>query len=306
MTVRPAAPPRRRVRPLVERALQASALLLALLLLFERSLTLMPLIFLGVVAIFAFLMWYSEENRRRYRTWMVYVGCLGIFVLLRPLADETGLPVHTADLADLERLLFGGVVPTVWLQEQLFSPRNIGWLEWLATNTHWSYFIIPHLMTILVFLFRPRDFDRQALVIIGIFVSGLLLYFVTPATPPWLAGLRGDIPYVYRVMPYVGGDLGGRAYAELYRAFGDSNPLAAIPSMHMGVTFGLYLLARQYSRRLGYALLAYTLLMGFSLVYLGEHYVVDLLVGVGLAWVVFRLVQAHYGLPQEARRPVAA
>ena len=52
-----------------------------------------------------------------------------------------------------------------------------------------------------------------------------------------------------------------------------------MPSIHMAVTFAMYLWARDHQHRLAPWLLAYTIVMGFSLVYLAEHYVLDLLVG---------------------------
>ncbi|MPZ22152.1 MAG: phosphatase PAP2 family protein [Dehalococcoidia bacterium] len=277
----------------VEWIAKVAALLASLVLLFERSPRRTPLIFLAVVLIFLFLIWFSRQNRRNYGMWAIYVVTLLVFSMLRPYADETSIPVHVADLAQMEALLFGGTIPSVWLQHHFFDPRELGPLDWVTTHIHWSYFIMPHLMTILVFLFKPKDFDRQVLTIIGIFVVGLAIYFVAPAAPPWYAARVGEIPYLFRVMNDVGAELNAQFYSTGYRAFGESNAVAALPSLHMAVTFGLVLLARRYSNKLALGLFVYSLLMGFSLVYLGEHYVVDLLLGMGVAWVVYTLVDSY-------------
>jgi membrane-associated phospholipid phosphatase len=60
----------------------------------------------------------------------------------------------------------------------------------------------------------------------------------------------------------------------------------------MGITFALYLFARDVNRRLAWVLLVYSALMGFSLVYLGEHYAIDTMVGMACAFLVYRL--SHY------------
>jgi membrane-associated phospholipid phosphatase len=111
-----------------------------------------------------------------------------------------------------------------------------------------------------------------------------------PTAPPWLAADDGVLPGVWRVMDFVGGQVDQENYQRLYDALGVPNPVAAMPSLHMGVTFAVFLFARRANRWLGRIMLAYVLLMGFSLVYMGEHYVTDVLVGALIATVVYRLV----------------
>jgi membrane-associated phospholipid phosphatase len=59
-----------------------------------------------------------------------------------------------------------------------------------------------------------------------------------------------------------------------------SNPVAAIPSLHAGFTLLIMLSLWKSARWWGrIPLAAYPLLMGFTLVYFAEHYVVDILAG---------------------------
>jgi hypothetical protein len=66
------------------------------------------------------------------------------------------------------------------------------------------------------------------------------------------------------------------------------NPLAAMPSLH----FATSVMAAHQLRRAGAVPgtlgWAYALTLGFALVYLGEHYVVDLLAGLALTEAVRR------------------
>ena len=60
-----------------------------------------------------------------------------------------------------------------------------------------------------------------------------------------------------------------------------SNPVAAMPSLHTAFATIIALFAiRRLHGRLRWIVLIYPVLMGLSLVYMAEHYVVDLLAGV--------------------------
>src|SRR5690606_11755269 len=64
----------------------------------------------------------------------------------------------------------------------------------------------------------------------------------------------------------------------------DPNPVAAMPSMHQAVTVAACLFALHSRRRwLRWGALLYCLAMAYTLVYTGEHYVLDALVGSGIA-----------------------
>jgi membrane-associated phospholipid phosphatase len=80
-------------------------------------------------------------------------------------------------------------------------------------------------------------------------------------------------------METIGKELGGGIYNASYRVIGESNAIAAMPSIHMAITFLLVFPAFYAGKRWGIVALIYATLMGYALVYLGEHYVVDVVVG---------------------------
>jgi membrane-associated phospholipid phosphatase len=84
-------------------------------------------------------------------------------------------------------------------------------------------------------------------------------------------------------MDFVGDKAAGSTYNAVYQSIGESNPVAAMPSIHMAVTFAMYLWARDHQRRIAPYLLAYSIIMGLALIYLAEHYTLDLLAGVTCA-----------------------
>jgi hypothetical protein len=91
-------------------------------------------------------------------------------------------------------------------------------------------------------------------------------------------------------MDFVGGSLDAERYRALYSALGEPNSVAAVPSIHMAVTFAGYLWVRRFSPSMAPLFLIYSGVMAISLVHLAEHYVFDLLVGALLAVLVDQIV----------------
>jgi membrane-associated phospholipid phosphatase len=212
-----------------------------------------------------------------------YAGVWFLFTAGRSLADET-MFARTVNLyvADFERQLFNDRLPTVRLQDRFFTPGDPGFLDYFLTGVHWSYFIIPHVFAIIIWYKRPELFLRFFSAMTLMLGIGLAIYFLIPTNPPWLAPEPINSPsaaVVYRVMESVGKQVGGGIYEASYAVIGESNPRAAMPSMHLAFTALLICPAFAFGKKWGYLAVAYTALMGFALVYTGEHYVTDLVVG---------------------------
>jgi membrane-associated phospholipid phosphatase len=230
---------------------------------------------------------------KRARSFLIafipYAGVWFIFTALRSLADET-IFARTLNLhvPDFERWLFGDRLPTLRLQDAYFTPGNPDFFDYFMTFTHWSYFVVPHVVAVILWYKKPKVFRRFLSAMTLMLAVGLAIYFLIPTNPPWLAPEPINSPsaaIVYRIMESVGKDLGGGLYSASYKVIGESNPRAAMPSIHMAFTYLLVFAAFSFGRKWGYLALAYSALMGFALVYLGEHYVTDL--GVGIMCAVY-------------------
>lgn len=206
-----------------------------------------------------------------------------VFTFLRSLADETRwAQVVNTRVAELERWLFNGELPTIRLQADWYTAGNLHWYDYYFTFVHWSYFLIPHAVAVYLWLKKPEKF-RQFLMALGILLTlGLGLYFAFPSNPPWMAPESVNspgAPTVLRIMEPIGKQLGGGLYQAGYSVVGESNPIAAMPSIHFAVTFLLFWVAMDYGRGWRIAASIYALSMALALVYMGEHYVVDVLAG---------------------------
>ena len=248
--------------------------------------------------------WAPEFRLRRERLWWFgYVAGIFLYTLLRAYADETFIDTKTRYVIDLDAIL-PGRPPVQWLQEYRLDNNFPNWVDYLAIGVHWSFFISPHAGAIWAFVYRRAAFPAYAALLVLTMWLGLLLFFVLPTAPPWLAAQQGELQGVTRVMDStiretLGGPDGAfpggaETYDEFYKALGEPNSVAAMPSIHMGVTFAMLLWALRYARRFTWPLVVYCGLMALSLAYLGEHYVADEVAGVLVAavawWLTLRII----------------
>ena len=106
--------------------------------------------------------------------------------------------------------------------------------------------------------------------------------------PTAAAGRASGEPAVRRMMVEYGEIFWGDGWGSLYSVFG-GNPLAAMPSLHFATSVMAALLLAEVGPVAGALGFGYAATLGFALVYLGEHYVVDLLAGAALTAAVRRL-----------------
>jgi membrane-associated phospholipid phosphatase len=190
-----------------------------------------------------------------------------------------------------DRILGLGVCPTTRLQRSLGREGHVGLLEYALSAIHWSWFLVPH-GTLAYILLRHREhLPRSALLMAACFDLGCVVYWTVPTAPPWWAGANGKMPPVRRIMAEAGERFWGRLWSPLYHSL-QGNPFAAMPSLHFGTSVMAARILSQVGRKHAALGWTYTLALGFGLVYLGEHYVVDLLAGLALAEGLWRVAPA--------------
>jgi hypothetical protein len=207
--------------------------------------------------------------------------------------------VHVAYPIVADRVLGLGQLPTVRLQRALSRSGPDG-AEWRALDrvlvwTHWSWFMVPHGTVAYLLLRHPERFPRGATMTYAVFNLGASFYWLAPTAPPWYAAgasERTDSSPVHptevrRMMVEYGEYFWRDGWGSLYSVFG-GNPLAAMPSLHFATSVMAALLLAEVGPVAGALGSAYTATLGFALVYLGEHYVVDLLAGAALSVAVRR------------------
>lgn len=281
----------------------------------QRIVRVLIAIALVVVSIFTdrqFLIWgliaslavvFIPTGRARYFLAGIvpYASAWFVFSFLRSFADET-LFAKTLNLEVLnfERWLFNGEIPTIRLQAQFYEANSLEWWDYYFTFIHWSYFLVPHGLAVWIWLRNKREFQHYLAAMTMTLFLGLVIYFVIPTNPPWMAPEAIDspvAPVVQRIMGNIAESIGGGLYAAGYQIVGESNPIAAMPSLHFAVTFLLVWAARGKELAWEIAAWFYSLSMGAALVYMGEHYIIDLIVGgmvTTYSWYATKSWMGHY------------
>jgi membrane-associated phospholipid phosphatase len=182
----------------------------------------------------------------------------------------------------LDRVIGLGKLPNVRLQTALARLRRVGTLNRFLTWAHWLWFFEPYVALAWILYRHPERFPRAARRLAAVFDIGCIGYFVVPTAPPWWASEQGlTEKKVRRIMVEVGEQTWGSAWPSMYSALG-GNPWAAMPSLHFATSSMAAISLSEAGRVEGAVGWAYALTLGFALVYLGEHYVTDLVAGAGL------------------------
>jgi len=181
-----------------------------------------------------------------------------------------------------DRVIGLGRLPNVRLQQGLARMRSVGTLNRFLTWAHWLWFLEPYVALAFILLRHPDRFPRAARRLAAVFDIGCAVYFAVPTAPPWWASEQGQTgEEVRRIMVEVGEETWKSAWPGMYSALG-GNPWAAMPSLHFATSVTAAISLAETGRIAGAAGWAYALTLGFALVYLGEHYVTDLVAGAGL------------------------
>lgn len=227
-----------------------------------------------------------REHLLFLRDWLPVVLLLVFYNVSRGSADKLFAP-HVQFMIDADEKLFGwltgGRIPTIWLQQHLYDRDHVPWWEVVTTLVYISHFLAVPTVAVILWV-RSRGLSYRFMRRwIFLSMAGLITYFLYPAAPPWWASDYGYLPervvrFSSRGLDVLGLHGAGNTLNALQVE--QSNPVAAMPSLHtayamLAVAFFLPMVRRRWWP----LLLAYPLAMTFTLVYTGEHYVIDVLVG---------------------------
>ncbi|HEY7563098.1 MAG TPA: phosphatase PAP2 family protein [Gaiellaceae bacterium] len=225
--------------------------------------------------------------------WLPFAFVLWAYDLLRGQADMLLFSTHVRPQLHAEELLFGGTVPTVWLQEHLwYGSGDLRWYDYATWLVYVSYFVATYLTAVFLW-FSARGLFRRFVVTVSLLaLMGFATYALFPAAPPWLASRYGELGPTTRLIGIIWGHIPIAHFDALFEKGSQyANPVAAVPSLHAAytllITLSLWRLAPRWGRVL---LAAYPLAMAFALVYTAEHYFVDILLGWAYAVIGFWVV----------------
>ncbi len=184
-----------------------------------------------------------------------------------------------------DSLIGGGIPPTLRLQRALREPGRVTALDRAVTVIYGSWFV-PHLVLGWILIrheqFVPRATGRLA----AAYHLTTPFYWLVPTAPPWWAseseGRMGR--GVERVTRHVIRDLRNKPRLEVDETPG--NPWGSMPSDHIAAAAITAMALAEVNVVYGVLGWTYVALASFSVVYLGEHYLIDVLAGLAVAEVV--------------------
>ena len=251
----------------------------------------------------ACLAWWSRRTRQLALTLVPVVIFAWVYDLLRLFRPRSFKQVTVEWIYDAELALFGWMHPDGPVEA--FRQTH-----WFAVDLVGGAWYSTHILTAIgfaVFLWwrigrssDPQDFRCWRNYIWGFLalnVAGFVTQAAWPVAPPWYVeafGLQtpascviGDPAALTRVDAW----LGYPHFASIYQS--STYVFGAMPSLHVACPTWLALYQRGSTA--SWAAAIYAGLMAFFAVYLGHHYLIDVVAGIGFAYATYLVVESERG-----------
>ncbi|MCA1693740.1 MAG: phosphatase PAP2 family protein, partial [Actinobacteria bacterium] len=224
-----------------------------------------------------------RDHLRFARDWAPLIVVLVAYNFSRGAADNLGFPLHVSEPITADEWLTGwftgGEIPTVWLQQHLYTPGHVHWYDIAGAFVYFSHFVTAMIVAAVIWV-RSHDswapFMRR---FIALDVLGLGIYIVYPMAPPWWAALHTNLlDEAPRITNHGWDAIGLHSAGRLVtKGQGVANPVAAMPSLHSAFAlFVVLFFILRIRKTWTLLLLLYPLAMGWTLIYFSEHYLIDI------------------------------
>jgi hypothetical protein len=242
------------------------------------------------------------------RDWIPFLALFFAYELMRGYADKFGLPIHVTDVVAIERAISAplGQLPTTLLQSLHHGPAtNPDALATISVIFYFLHFPLPLAVGFLLWIRQRRVYYDFVAALIVLSMAAFVTFLLLPVAPPWWADQHGYVTGVLHLRDTGFSGLAsffgfGNYFFSYQNVYGiSSNDVAAFPSLHAAYPFLAFLFARKAFGKAGFLMLLYSACIWFSIVYLGEHWVVDIIGGVVYASAAYFVVM--HG-PRWARR----
>ncbi len=235
-----------------------------------------------------YFLYRSDRIPAKVKPWLFFTIVSITYWQLQFLVNTWHEEPYGLEIITFEKQIFGGILPTVWLQQTLHSSNTTVWYDYLFAVCHSLLFGIPFFLPLM--LFWKRDLNtmkRASVAVVFISLLGYMTYVLYPLTPPWMASLEGDIP---EVLPRITLNALKRITpGEMISAFQPS-PRGAMPSLHAGLPLLTVIISlKEFGKKVWWTVIP-MLLIWFEIIYGAEHYIIDIIAGMIFAVLVYVIV----------------
>ncbi|KAF9173797.1 Aureobasidin resistance protein Aur1 [Mortierella sp. AD011] len=230
-----------------------------------------------------------KKTRQFMLPFLAIAAWLILFYCCRFIPSEWRPHIFTSVLPTLENILYGGNISEMLAQTTSPVKDLLAWMPYGVIH-----FALPFITAILIVFFGPpgtlpvfaRTFGYMNL-------AGVLTQLFFPCAPPWYETSYGSFEPATYAMP---GSPGGLARVDdilgldMYKSTFTASPLVfgAFPSLHSACAWQLaFFLVFIFGPRSIPFVVGYVFWIWWATMYLGHHYVVDLVGGAGYAVVAF-------------------
>jgi membrane-associated phospholipid phosphatase len=227
-----------------------------------------------------------KKSKIFLKDWFVFLSFLYLFDSLRGLIFylicKFDIPVYVTYVIKIERALFGSI-PSIFLQNLLLDNHNPGMLEKFLTVLYGTHFLAFLVIGFMIWNNKPEKFSQYKISFYLLISVGIAIYFLVPTAPPWIASKLFNVfpePFHFNIYLF------NLSVPDLTAGF-DVNPVAAMPSLHTAFPALCSFLLWHIYRWKASAFYLYSLLVFFTIIYTGDHYVVDIIAGIFLAFLCY-------------------
>ncbi len=232
---------------------------------------------------------YNKRSRRFVKDWFPFLSLFLCYEAMYAIVPTLSKVVHVAEPISVELSMFGSI-PTLVLQQLYRTP----FLDYLGAFFYSLHFFAPTVFAFLLWKYAPENYRKYILALgIGTYAA-LITFLAYPVAPPWY-GVQAT-----RILTQLDQNLGVPFYRSIFD-FVESNPFAAFPSLHAMYPTLISLYALKIKKAKALPVLIFPIGVWLSTIYLGEHYVIDVIGGAAFATCAFLVAEKIIPLIMQAR-----
>lgn len=228
------------------------------------------------------------KTRKFLIDWLPFLFILISYDFLRSLAPTLNPRVHYLEMIDFDKWMFG-TNPTIFLQNTFYHSGQINWIDLMAIFFYFLHFALPLGFAFILWLKNRLYFKRFSNALLILSYGAFITFVIFPAAPPWLAAREGYLPGVIKIVDVILNLFPEKLDLPTIYANFNPNSVAAVPSLHGAYPLLVLFFAVKFFGKIGLFFIPFLLGTWFSLIYLGEHYAVDIILGIIYTVIVYYL-----------------
>jgi len=242
---------------------------------FGKLLQFLPIVFfLAAIPVLSLL----GSSRGMARSWLPFVSILLSYEALAGVVGSYASSKVVFSIYPVDRFLWGFNL-TGWIQAAFYSPV----VTQITSFFYTLHFPLVVITSATLWYFNRQLFGKYTATMIITSYAALVTFVLLPTAPPWYQNVALNL-YQSTGATVLPNSLSASI------SMIESDQFAAFPSLHTAyaVIFAYFMI--KLDRRLTYVAVPVTTLILFSTLYLGQHYLIDLIAGTAYALIPCLLV----------------